>query len=100
MLNKKIILSKIEKNAKEIKSFGVKELTLFGSYAIEEQKENSDIDFLVEFQKERGLFKDYIGLLHFLEDLFNKKIDLGESNKIREELKDSIIKGVKYEAKI
>lgn len=100
MLNKKIILSKLEENAGKIKSFGIKEISLFGSYAKEEQKNGSDIDFLVQFDKGRGLFKDYIGLLHFLEDLFDKKIDIGEYNKIREELKDSIIKGVKYEAKI
>jgi hypothetical protein len=99
-LTKEIILDFLEKNKQKIKSFGVKKLILFGSFAKDEQNENSDIDFLVEFESNRGLYEDYIGLLHFLEDSFNKKIDLVKPNLLREELKPYILNSTKYEKRI
>ena len=100
MLTKEEIIEKVELNKEKIRSFGVKKLTLFGSYARGEAKKNSDIDFLVEFKKGRGLFDDYVHLLHLLEDLFKKKIDIGEPHLLRGIFKESIFGGTKIEAKI
>src|SRR3989338_4268309 len=100
MLNKKDIMQEIENNRERIRAFGVAKLTLFGSYACEKQKKNSDIDFLVEFKPGRGLIDDYVHLLQFLEDIFHKKIDLGEEHLLRQELKEPILGGIKLEAKI
>lgn len=100
MLTKEEIMRKIEENKEKIRSFGVRKLVLFGSYARNESRENSDIDFLVEFAGGRGLFDDFVHLLHFLKDLFGKEIDLGEERLLREELKPSIIEGGKVEAKL
>ena len=36
----------------------------------------ADIDFLVEFNKEKKTYKNFIKLNYFLEDLFETKIDL------------------------
>lgn len=99
-LNKEIILETLHKNRKIIRSFGVKKLILFGSFARDEQKETSDIDFLLEFENKIGLFDDYVALLHLLEDTFNKKIDLGKKHLVREELRDDILGGVQYTAEI
>lgn len=99
-LSKEIILEVLHKNKDVIREFGVKKLILFGSYAKGEQKNTSDIDFLVEFEKKRSLFDDYVGLLHFLEDTFNKKIDLGKMHLIRDELREDILSGVQYAAEI
>jgi len=100
MLTKDKIIEKIEKNKEEIKNYGVRKLILVGSYASGKAKNDSDIDFVIEFKKGRGLFDDYIHLLHFLEDLFKKDIDLGEKDLIRKELKHSILGGNKIEARI
>ena len=54
----------------------------------------------MEFKKGRGLFDDYVNLLHFLEDLLSKNIDLGEKHLIREELKEYILRGKQIEAQI
>ena len=100
MLTKQTIIQKIEQNKEKIRSFGVVSLALFGSYARDEQVTASDIDFLVEFDKNRGLAKDYFGLMHFLEDLFRTDIDLVKPHLVRKELKEDILKGVRYEAKV
>ncbi len=99
-LTKEIILEILNKNRGKIRSFGVKKLILFGSYAKDEQKINSDIDFLVEFEIGRGLFKDYIGLSIYLEAFFNRKVDLVKPKLIRNELKKYILEGVQYEARV
>lgn len=100
ILNKELILEKIKENKEIIKQFGVIKLSLFGSYARDEQKKDSDVDFLVEFEKGRGLFKDYSGLLNYLEELMNSKIDLVKPKLLRKELKSYILEGKKYEARI
>ncbi len=100
MLTKETIIAKIGQNKAAIKAFGVKRLVLFGSYASGEAHNASDIDFLVEFSKGRGLFDDFVHLLHFLEDIFGKKIDLGEEHLLREELRNNILGGSKVEAVI
>lgn len=101
MLTKDKIIALLQQHQQKIHSFGVKKLILFGSYARNEAREDSDIDFLVEFEPGRGLFKDYVHLLQFLrDDLFRKKVDLVEPHLIREELKDLIQGGAQIEAKI
>lgn len=94
------VIEAVEAHSEEIKSFGVKELQLFGSYARGNQSEDSDIDLLVEFEDGRGLFDDYIGLKRLLEELFDSEIDLVKKEKVREELADSILRGENIGAEI
>ena len=71
----------IEKNA-ELKAlcvrYGVRTLELFGSAASGDFRDDSDLDFLVEFidQRVEGYFNRYFGLLEGLEALFGRKVDL------------------------
>ena len=71
-------------------------MVLFGSYLRSEQKEGSDIDFLVEFEKSKKTFDNYFGLKFFLEDLFSCKVDLVIKEIIKEEIKSYILEGIKY----
>jgi uncharacterized protein len=73
-LDSKKIMLILHRNKQKIKSFGVKKLGLFGSYLSGEQKRNSDIDLLVEFNNLN--FNNYMELKFYLENLFNKKVDL------------------------
>ena len=60
-----------------IRSFGVKELELFGSF-LKEKKVNpdSDIDLLVEFEEGKKNFDNFIDLNYFLEDITGRKVEL------------------------
>ena len=100
ILTKESIIRKIEENKEKIRSLGVVELTLFGSYARNEATADSDIDFIVKFEKGRGMFNDFIHLYQFLKELFGKEIEIGKEELIREELKESILRGKKVEANI
>ena len=41
-----------------------------------EQKEKSDIDILVEFEKGKKTFDNYMDLKFFLEEIFGVEVDL------------------------
>jgi hypothetical protein len=59
--------------------FGVRRLDLFGSAATGRfDPARSDLDFLVDFEKppSGGFSSDYFKLLHELEILFQRKVDL------------------------
>jgi uncharacterized protein len=66
----------ISSNQHKIHQFGAKRLGLFGSYSRGDQREQSDLDFVVEFYKEQKNYKNFIHLCYYLEDLFGKKVDL------------------------
>jgi len=86
------ILDILEKNKKKIKALSVTKLGLFGSYAKDQQKKDSDLDFIVALKN--PTFDNYMELKFLLEDLFNKKIDL-----VMEGALKPGIKYVKNEAK-
>lgn len=98
MLGKDEILKRLKENKIPIKNFGVKRLFLIGSYAKGREKNDSDIDFIVEFDGGRGMFDDYSGLLTLLKDIFRKDIDLIKPSLIKPELKEEILGGKKIEA--
>ncbi|MEZ4526425.1 MAG: nucleotidyltransferase family protein [Desulfobacterales bacterium] len=68
---------------------------IFGSYARGEAKEDSDIDILVEFQKDATLL-DLAGLGNFLEEKLHHRIDLVSQNAVREEIKSHLYKDIIY----
>ncbi|SNZ10662.1 hypothetical protein SAMN06265182_1916 [Persephonella hydrogeniphila] len=81
----------LNKHKKEIKEkYGVKNLYIFGSYVREEQTPESDIDILVEFEKGKKTFDNYMDLKFYLEDLLGKKVDLVIKEVVRKELKKYI----------
>jgi uncharacterized protein len=55
--------------------FKVKTIGVFGSYVRGEQKQQSDIDVLVEFEEPIGLF-EFMNLEFYLSDLLDTKVDL------------------------
>lgn len=51
------VLAIVEKHREQLQTMGVKSLDLFGSVARNEAKEDSDVDFFVEFNGSVGLFE-------------------------------------------
>ena len=68
----KLVLSA---NTKILKKYKVNSISLFGSYVRNEQKENSDIDFLVEFGEGITLF-DIVMLEDTLSGILKKKVTI------------------------
>ncbi|AKG92079.1 putative nucleotidyltransferase [Geoglobus ahangari] len=92
MLSRTEIMEMIIKHWNEIERFGVKRLWLFGSYAKGEQSEKSDIDILVEFEKGKKTFDNYMDLKFFLEDLLGVEVDLITVEALKPGIKDAVWK--------
>ena len=68
------ILHLLEQNAAVVRRYGVRSLGLFGSGARGTAREESDLDFVVEFETKS--FDAYMDLKAFLEELFGRRVDL------------------------
>ena len=55
-----------------LEKYKVKSISLFGSYTRNEQRKDSDIDFLVEFKEDT--YDNFINLVFSLEDLLKKSV--------------------------
>jgi len=73
-VDKNDIFKKLAANRSRLKELGVKKLTLFGSYARGSATPESDLDFLVAFEKKS--FDNYMDLKFFLEKLLQSSVDL------------------------
>jgi len=73
-LTSKEIIKILKEHRAILKKYDVKKIGLFGSYVKGEQKEDSDMDFIVEFEKPS--FDNFMNLIFYLENLFGKKVDI------------------------
>lgn len=75
-MNRAEILEKLDQHRGEfLARFGAKHLSLFGSAARDELREESDVDVLVEFEQ-AATYDGYFGLKEYLESIFGRPVDL------------------------
>ena len=65
-----------------IRKYNVKTIGIFGSYVCNEQKNDSDLDILVEFSKPIGLFS-FIGMEREISEKLRIKVDLVMKNTLK-----------------
>jgi predicted nucleotidyltransferase len=75
-LSREEIMVNFQRHRHELSAFGVKSLGLYGSYARNQQTEESDIDILVEFVPGQKSFRNYMRLCDYMESLFQHPVDL------------------------
>lgn len=65
---------------------------LFGSYARSEETETSDIDLLVDYDTSQGVVSLLTmgGILMDLSDIFGKKVDLVDTNGLKDFARESV----------
>jgi len=90
------ILSTIAAHSDELKAFGVKKIGLFGSYARDEYRQDSDIDILVDIKKENKTLKNFLSLAYFLEKVLDAKVDLVSKDSLSPYIGPRILSSVKY----
>lgn len=83
------MVSVIENKQKDVETlcrrFHVRRLEVFGSAATGQLQDNSDIDFLVEFDDTIGnnRFDTFFNFLNALKELFGRPVDLVEPGGLR-----------------
>ena len=99
-LNKQAILQFIRRNRDQIRSFGVARIGLFGSFVRNEQRPDSDIDLLVEYEAGQASFKNLMHLAFFFEDSLHRKIELVTPTSLSVRLRQYIAQEIEYVALI
>ncbi|MBU0569604.1 nucleotidyltransferase family protein [Patescibacteria group bacterium] len=89
----KDIISK--EKSKLDKEYGVSHIGIFGSFVRGEQKENSDIDILVEFKKPVGFFK-FLSLEEYLEKKLERRVDLVTKKALKPTIGKHILQDVLF----
>ena len=83
------ILRALETHAAEVRATGARTLGLFGSAARGEDMEQSDLDFVVEF--ERKSFDGYMDLKELLERIFSRPVDLVLADAVKPRIREAIL---------
>jgi len=96
LITKTEILSKLKSNRQFLIGFGVKEIGLFGSFLTNNANIDSDIDLLVDINKEHKTFKNFMSLNYFLEQLLNRKVDLVTKQSLSPYIGPHILSSVEY----
>jgi len=98
MHTQKQILDFISKNKNLLrKQFHVSKIGLFGSYARNEQTDNSDIDLIVDFEENTNdLYDIKIELKRFFKDNLNVEVDICREKYIKPRYKNRINKEAIY----
>lgn len=84
-----IIMKLIESNISKIRAlcrkYKVRRLFVFGSVLTDRFNERSDIDLIVDFDKDKikDYFDNYFDFKYSLENLFGRKVDLLEDQTIK-----------------
>ena len=77
------VLAIIAAHREQLQKLGVKSLSLFGSVARDEAHTDSDVDLLVEFNQQGGLFQ-LLQVQYYLEDILECSVDLGTQDALKE----------------
>ena len=74
---KEDVLKKLESKFPELRNrFSVEVIGIFGSVSRGEDTADSDIDVIYNFEKGKGSYDTLLDLADYLEDLFQRKVDL------------------------
>lgn len=77
-------------------SFGVTRIGIFGSFARGEQSATSDLDMVVEMDKDRKSIHSFLRLKRFLEKEMSREIDLGFEHSLKPAIREKVIKQIIY----
>ncbi|HVC32386.1 MAG TPA: nucleotidyltransferase family protein [Chloroflexota bacterium] len=75
----------------EIETFGVRSLSVFGSFARDQARPDSDVDILVEVTRSFGYFK-FVELQEYLERILDRPVDLFTPDSLRDEIRRDVLK--------
>ena len=94
MMNKEFILTFLQEHKEYLKDkYQINKIGLFGSFARDEETSSSDVDILVDMPSS---FENYFNLKYFLEENFQRKVDLGKEKQLRLLIKKQIIQDIIY----
>ncbi len=89
-------LQQLEACRDELRRFGVRRLGLFGSCLRGEDRPDSDVDLIVEFEPGRKTLANLVDLADFLEALFRRRVELITPESLSPHIGPHILREVEY----
>ena len=77
------------------REYSVERIGLFGSYASGDQKEDSDVDLLVDFGQPVGLFR-FVNLRDYLSERLGTRVDLATPSALKPDFRQHVLETVQY----
>ena len=90
------VIQLIRANEAQLRALGVKRLGLFGSFVRGEQRGDSDIDLLVEFEPAQKTFRNFMKAAFLLEDETGRRIEMLTPESLSPYIGPHILKEVEY----
>ena len=89
-LTRRQVIEILQAHEEELRQFGVKKISLFGSVARESAGSRSDVDMVVEFSQ--ITYRRFVALKSFLQSILGREVDLLTPAAVQGRLKDEIEK--------
>ena len=98
MLNQNDILNFLRDHILDLKAeYNIAKIGIFGSFARNEQTENSDIDIMLEFEPgTKNIYEKKTKLKEYLKTYFNRNVDFCREKYIKPYIKDYLANEVIY----
>jgi len=84
------VLATLARHAEELRGMGVVWLALFGSVARGEERDDSDVDLLVELERPAGYLK-LAAVSRRLEEILGRPVDLVPRKALRPALQEQVL---------
>ncbi len=96
-LNKQFIIGQLKQNKASIENFGVSKVGLFGSYVRNEQRDDSDIDILIQLNEDNSTLDNFLNVCWLLDKIFpGKKAEVATQNGLNKRLRSFVLNEVEY----
>jgi predicted nucleotidyltransferase len=96
LTRKELFFRTIKAREKDIKSFGVIKIGIFGSVARGEDTNTSDLDVLVQFKKGEKNYHNFLGVVDLLENELGQEVELVTVESLSPYIGPYILKEVQY----
>lgn len=98
MLTRTEILNYLQENKTVFRdTYGIMKIGLFGSYARDEQTEQSDVDILIEMSEDTtNMFDKRLQLQELLMKQFSKKVDVCHEPALKPIFKEIVLNETRY----
>lgn len=96
-MDKVVVMQKLSDAKEHLRQYGVSAVGLFGSTVRGENRQDSDIDILIDFSIDQETYVNYLSVCALLEQLFeNQQVDIVTRNGLSRHIGPMILKEVEY----
>lgn len=96
VLTKKQLFEQLMQQESYLHLFGVTKLGVFGSFVTNKINNESDIDFLVEFDPSKKTYKNFLAVSDFLEKKTGRKVEIVTQKSLNKYLAPTILAQTEY----